>query len=975
MQKEKVRVYALARELNMESKDLLDLCKDAGLDLKNQLSSLDPEQRDMIEALVKGGGPAKPAAQVTPAVSQPVVPQNFKKNLPDLTSKPKLATTAGKKPSSAEVKPETETPEPIPSSAEVAETPPESGSATTENTDVVENVEVPAAETKDVPESSAIPEVEAETSPKDQGTTGASEEKTDSATKPTTPPVTPSKAPVIPSEKKIRDLNSPRQDRDSRDRKMAPRPSAGRPTTPPPAKVAAPPPMSAKVMTGTKPDKKPKDKTQKPLMRLTPEMLEKARNQVIRPEDVFKNQQPAPVIDLDDDDSDDGKGKKDGKRKDKDKDKGKKQVGLTEREQRKKQREERKRQREKTRELVGVGTGVDEDERPGRRSSRTRVKRQSTVTAPRQGKIPIEMPITVRALSEAIGIKSVPLLLKLQSLGMPRGVNLNTTIEPDIAEEVAFENGCELEIKRSVDLEDNLLAEFDRADNPEDLRPRAPIVTIMGHVDHGKTSLLDKIRQTNVVDTEAGGITQVIRAWRVEHDGKPITFLDTPGHEAFTKMRARGAQVTDIAVIVVAADDGVMPQTEEAIAHAKAAGVSLVIAINKIDVPNANKEKARQQLYSLSVLPDDMGGDTPFVETSAATGKGIDELLENISIVAELKELTANPDKRAKGVCLEAMLSEGEGVLATLLVREGTLRRGDVVLCGASYGRIRQLYNDLGKPIDSAGPSVPVRIMGLDEVPNADDPFVVVGDLAKARQIAEQRKERRQEQSFAPRAVLDLSKWTAGETSEIKVILKADFRGSIEAIRKELEKLQHDEVTVRLLHAGIGGISESDVQLALTSPEDTFIVGFNAVPDDRALDLAEEKGITIREYNVIYMLTEDIRAALEGKLKPRQEVVHLGRAVVRDTFKISRVGTIAGCYVTQGIIQRSSKVRLIRDGVIVYPPADKTAGLESLKRFKDDTGEVREGFECGIKIAGYDDVKVGDVIEAYRVDEVQRTLD
>jgi translation initiation factor IF-2 len=439
-------------------------------------------------------------------------------------------------------------------------------------------------------------------------------------------------------------------------------------------------------------------------------------------------------------------------------------------------------------------------------------------------------------------------------------------------------------------------------------------------------------------------------------------------------MRARGAQVTDVAVIVVAADDGVMPQTEEAINHAKAAGVSLVIAINKVDLPSANINKTRQQLYSLSVLPDNMGGDTPFVETSAATGKGIDELLDQLSVVAELKELKANPDRPARGTCLEAALNEGEGVRATLLVQNGTLKRGDVILCGASYGRIRQMYNDLGKPLDEAGPSVPVRITGLDEVPDADDPFFVVPDLAVARDIAERRKVKRQEVSLFKRVPLSLEKLTEAKIAELKIILKADFRGSIEAIKKELEKLDHDEVKVRILHTGIGAITESDVQLALTSPDDTIMVGFNAVPDDRALALAEEKGVPIREYDIIYNLTNDIRAALEGKLKPREEVVHLGRAVVRQTFKISRVGTVAGCYVTQGTIERSAKIRLIREGVVIYPPTDRTASLESLKRHKDDVREVREGYDCGIKIAGYDDIKVGDVIEAFRVEQVQRTL-
>ena len=582
------------------------------------------------------------------------------------------------------------------------------------------------------------------------------------------------------------------------------------------------------------------------------------------------------------------------------------------------------------------------------------------------------LPMTVRAFSEAIGLAVGKVLQKLMGLGQM--ATINSVLDADTAELVAADAGVELEIRKPQDAEEELAETLKQPDDPAHLKSRAPVVTIMGHVDHGKTSLLDKIRHSNVVDTEAGGITQVIRAWRVEHNGKPITFLDTPGHEAFTKMRARGTQVTDIAVIVVAATDGVMPQTEEAINHAKAAGVSIVVAINKVDMPNANVAKTRQQLYGMNVLPDNMGGDVPFVETSAATGQGIDDLLEAILLVAELKELKANPDKAARGTCLEAHLRGDEGVFATLLIQEGTLHKGDIVLCGAAHGRVRQMYNDLGHSITEAGPGIPVQITGLDEVPEADDPFQVVADLSQAREIAEKRHDRRHEAGQAPLSTRTLESLGGIKVTELKVILKADFRGSIEAIRKELEKLEHEEVRARLLHTGIGAITVSDVQLALTSPQDTIIVGFNTTPDDDALRLAEERGIKVREYNIIYNLTADIKAALEGKLKPREEIIHLGRAIVRQVFKISRVGTIAGCYVTQGLIERSAKVRVIRGGVVVYPPAERIAGLDSLKRHKDDAREVKAGMECGIKIAGYDDIKVEDLIEAYRIEQVLRTL-
>ncbi|HEV3204407.1 MAG TPA: translation initiation factor IF-2, partial [Gemmataceae bacterium] len=453
-----------------------------------------------------------------------------------------------------------------------------------------------------------------------------------------------------------------------------------------------------------------------------------------------------------------------------------------------KARKELELERSSTRMLLTV-----DDDRPQRIKQRLKdsQKRKAGPTQPRKGKVPVAFPITVRSLSEAIGMRSNDVLAKLLQHGVAN-TNINSTLDAVVAETIALEFGCELEVKKQADAEVALLASLERQENPEDLVPRAPIVTVMGHVDHGKTSLLDKIRRSNVVATEAGGITQVIRAWRVDHGGHPVTFLDTPGHEAFTKMRARGAKVTDIAVIVVAADDGVMPQTEEAINHARAAGVPVVIDINKVDLPSANITKTRQQLYSLQVLPDNMGGDVPFVETSAATGKGVEELLDTLSLVAEtLLELKANPKKPGSGTCLEAMLSEGEGVRATLVVQDGTLRKGDIILCGASYGRVRAMYDDLGRPINEAGPSVPVRITGLDEVPNADDPFQVVPDLAVAREIADKRKSKYLESTLFKREPARLESLTEQKISELKVILKADFRGSIEAIRKEMEKLQH----------------------------------------------------------------------------------------------------------------------------------------------------------------------------------------
>ncbi len=612
----------------------------------------------------------------------------------------------------------------------------------------------------------------------------------------------------------------------------------------------------------------------------------------------------------------------------------------------------------------------------------------------KEGMIEIGLPITVRSLSDAIGMKVAELSKRLMKETNQLYGN-NSPVDFDTAALIAVEKNIELVIKRQKTAEEILIQEFEEREksvDPEKLRPRPPVVTIMGHVDHGKTSLLDKIRRSNIAAGEVGGITQVIRAWSVTHKiedpetgekviERPITFLDTPGHEAFTKMRARGANVTDIAIIVVAATDGVMPQTQEAIAHARAADVRIVVAINKVDAPNANIDRTRRQLYQENLLPDDMGGDIQFVETSAITGQGIDDLLNAILIEAEINladDLQADPDRPANGTCLEAYMTADEGVMATVLVQQGTLKTGDIVLCGANYGRVRSMQNDMGLEIEEAGPSTPVRITGLGGVPNADDPFYAVEELTTAAKIAEAREKKDREEKLNRFTTVTLDNFAATKSrqkiTELKIILKAEARGSVEAIKKELEKLTHEEVTTRVLHAGIGAITESDVQLALISPNDTLVIGFNVTSDDAALKLAEGRAISLREYQIIYNLVDDVKAQLEGRLKPIEEVVHLGRAVIRQTFKHGKVGTIAGCYVTSGVLERSARVRVIRGGVVVFPPADRVVGLDSLKRFKDDAKEVREGFECGLKITGYDDIKVDDVIEAFKIEIRARTL-
>jgi translation initiation factor IF-2 len=968
LEKEKIRIYALARELDMESKALLDMCRQHGIDVKNQLSSIDPEMRDQIVQLVQRGGSVATAAPPPRAAALPTAPTK---------PIPVLDTRRPTRPA-----PDHAAPKPVspPAPAPQAVVPPSEPAISPPPAAVAPSPPPPPPRTPEAPPVKPIEPAPAAEAP---------------AAEP--PPAPRPPAPVPPPTRPLTNVggmrnlggaprppqggappSSPRplpnvgHGAGARDRRPMGRPSnlQRAPQPPPPLKQQGTPPK--------KPVQPPQPTGARKLSDIPTNLQPSREGGSITIEEILrkqKEQQPAggrggvaPVEVPIEDEDDDRKGKGGGAKRG--------PGGVVGRDARHLKRSAR--QKERAAEVVKSGTRVAdlllEDDAPRRLKDRLK-KKKPQATEKRKGKVPIATPISVRTLSEAIGVKSAALIFKLMAAGAPPTTTINSLLDVDMAETIALEQGIELDVKRGRETEANLVAEAKKPDDPSQLQPRAPIVTIMGHVDHGKTSLLDKIRSSNVAATEAGGITQVIRAWRVEHDGKPITFLDTPGHEAFTKMRARGAHVTDIAVIVVAADDGVMPQTEEAINHAKAAGVSIVVAINKVDLPNANLRKTEQQLYGLGVLPDNMGGDSPFVQTSAATGKGIDELLDQISVVAEIKELKANPNKPGVGTCLEANLTEGEGVFATFLVQDGTLKRGDVVLCGATYGRVRAMYDDLGRPIQEAGPSMPCRITGLDEVPNADDPFLVVEDLSTAREVAEKRSDKAHEAELQPgRSSLKLESLTETKVVELKVILKADFRGSIEAIRKELEKLRHEEVAVRVLSAGIGAITENDVQLALTSPRDTLVLGFNVVPDDRALALAEERGIKIHEYAIIYKLTDDVRSALEGKLKPREEVIHLGRAVVRETFKISRVGTIAGCYVTQGIIERNAKVRVIRSGVVVYPPADRTCALDSLKRFKEDVKEVREGFECGIKVAGYDDVKVDDVIEAYRIEQVQRTL-
>ncbi len=581
-------------------------------------------------------------------------------------------------------------------------------------------------------------------------------------------------------------------------------------------------------------------------------------------------------------------------------------------------------------------------------------------------RIKIEEAITVGDLAKQMGIKANEVIKKLLLLGLP--VTVNQAIDFDTASLVASEFGFEVE-KKGFEEEEILQVEEDK---PEDLQPRPPVVTVMGHVDHGKTSLLDAIRHTNVTAREAGGITQHIGAYHVKLDNGEIVFLDTPGHEAFTAMRARGANVTDIVVLVVAADDGVMQQTVEAINHAKAANVPIIVAINKIDKPDANPERVKRELAEYGLIPEEWGGDTVMVEVSAKKNIGIDDLLEMILLQAELMELKANPNKPARGRVIEAKLEKGRGPVATVLIQSGTLHVGDSYVCGMHYGRVRSLFDDKGNRIKKAGPSMPVEVIGLSGVPQAGDDFAVVADEKRARMVAEhrQRKQREKELSKATKVTLEklYEQIREGELKELNIVLKTDVQGSLEALSDAIGRLKHPEIKINIIHAATGSINETDIMLA--SASNAIVIGFNVRPDSKVEDLANKEHVDVRFYNVIYQVINDIKDAMAGLLEPEYREKVLGRAEVRQTFHISKVGTVAGCYVLDGVVQRNANVRVLRDQVVVYD-----GKIASLKRFKDDVKEVKAGFECGILVENFNDVKVGDVLETYIMEEIKPTID
>lgn len=937
----KIRIFALARDLGLDSKVLIDICEEAGVKLRNALATISEEERDQIVAFIqkRSGGSDTAVVREEPVLVREVPDLGKVKPIKTLAPKAKQESSSGEKLS------------PVEHSVDEAE---EEVSSIEEEAPSVEEatpyVDAPVEATDEFVETSG-PEpadtVEPVAEVIDQPVPAAPEVQEVEAVAPSevvapkapAAPATPIQRPVVSGSNAAQDAaRRPKmqimremrpigsvKDREQAQAKPVPSPNRGKPISRP---------LVAEAPTFTPPTvKKPKakeDRVQKPDMALSDivdrrsplaeqlRQLKDARAEHETGADTTENQKAA-------------------------REKARRGALLKELKQ--------------SRELERQNKKVRRRKRTGATDLKTAAQ--------------ISFPITVRALSEAIGRPAKSILGILFKDGQM--MTINDELSEEVAMEVAMELGVDLEVKRGRDIEAELLASRDHDDPPEKMLGRPPIITILGHVDHGKTTLVDYIRKANVAAGEAGGITQHIAAYQVDYEGHRLTFVDTPGHAAFGEMRARGANVTDIIVLVVAADDGVMPQTVECISHAKSAGVPIIVALNKIDLQGVDEQKILQQLAQHDLLPSEWGGETEVVRTSGATGKGVDKLLETLLLTAELNELQANPDREALGVCLEAFLDEGRGVLSWLIVQKGTLRVGDVVLCGSSYGRIRAIYNDRDIELEEAGPSMPVKVAGLNEIPGAGDHFFVMKDVEEARETASKRLHEGRTEELSrkgkPRTLEDiLSSGREGEgVQELPLILKADTPGSIEALRGEVEKFEHPEVRVQVIHEGVGGVNESDVYLA--SAAGAIIVAFHVIADDRAEMLAEREAVEIRRYTIIYEVTEQIRLALQGLLRPEKVEVATGRAIVLRTFQISRFGTIAGCRVLNGTISRDNRVHVIRDQKILN---DYRIG--SLKREKDDAKEVRDGMECGIRLDGFNDVKEGDLLEAYRIDEVRRTL-
>ena len=991
---QKIRIFALAKELNMDSKDLIEACAKVGVILKNSaLASISPEEKDkVLDFLKQSSSTSTPATKTVavPPVREAV--KHFDKPLQNLMApRPQAARLSSKQRAAAG-----DVDQPDDSSVAVAtaeappETPPQTAPEPYTSISEEETVTTTAVTTPDVvapatsePAATAVEPVQPEGIAPPVATTAPviaspAEPGDDAGSAPAeaVAPIPEVEAPVEVTGK--RGEKSPLR----RDDYIAP--AGGRrpvfnmkPQGTVDMSRAANDAVNAKKGPKTRPGPNlptfapmpefrgptiaPQPAAQKPDMKLP---TGTTINDVKPLEKMLQKHKGGPEI------------KKPGD----DKAVPRKRGTLT-------LEEEIEQNKAKAKPGVKHGAGL-EDSRKARQAKRGRevegedergfrgfkpVRKHKSFTAPIKTSAEIELPITIRSLSECIG-RPAKDLLKILFMSNPSvATNINSIIDEDLAIELALEVGVDLSIRRERDLEQELFQAEESEEILEGAVTRPPIITILGHVDHGKTTLLDTIRGARVAAGEAGGITQHIAAYQVEKNGHKLTFVDTPGHAAFTEMRARGANVTDIIVLVVAADDGVMPQTAEAIAHAKAAGVPIIVALNKCDLPSRNEQKVLQELARHEIMPAEWGGDVEVVRTSGLTGLGIDSLLETLLLTAELHDYKSNPDAPGSGVCLEAFRDEGRGTVAWLMVQRGTLKIGDMVVCGESVGRIRNIYNDLGKDITTAGPSTPVKVSGLDVVPSPGDKFVVTADADAARQLADERRIRERVTALASKVkvrtledVLNMVK--GGAVRDLPLIIKADSPGSLEALRHELSKFEHPEVQVKVVHDGVGGINESDVYLAAATG--AIVIAFHVIPEDRAKILAEREGVEIRQYQIIYEVIDHIKLALEGLLKPELQQVATGRALVLRTFFISRVGgTIAGCRVLNGAIERSNRVRVIRDHRVLNEYA-----IGSLKREKDDVKEVREGFECGIRLENFNDVKEGDLFEAYRIEEVKRTL-
>lgn len=971
----KIRIFALAKELDIDSKLLIDYCAKAGITIKNSaLASISPEERDRVMDIIRSSNsPAKPAAAA--ATAQATVPAATARDpVLEMAAKPRPVRVLPPKspqlvPRSRQVDhdtPKTVVPERQPDRVEPEPVVTPVPVTPVEVPEPVFQLEVPVAE---VPVVEAPPAVE-QAAPEATVPAAAS-----AISPPPEPPVPVAPAPV-PTPSPI-----------SRSRTVPPRDERGTPAPPPTrSDFAAPvsPQKSMRVMVsrgtaelgGSKGAGSPtpppikRNKAAAPLIAEIPKFKAPPSTKTPKPEEAtpqrptqrFNAEGPAKETPLGtilrkrpetstkkkpgDDEPEDSKVKK--------------HVGGA-------SLQDARNQRRKV-----TLKDIDEEDDRGGRGSRVRPKiNRRSGPLPLKSTAELELPLTVRSLSEGIGRPAKSIMQILWQRGDM--VTINSALEENVAIEVCLELGVDLQIHHAKTIEDEVTEVASGEDRPEELLPRPPIITILGHVDHGKTTLVDKLRSANVAGSEHGGITQHIAAYQVEHKGHKLTFVDTPGHAAFGEMRARGANVTDIVVLVVAANDGVMPQTVESISHVRAAEVPMVVAMNKIDLPDRNEQRVLTDLSAQNVLAAEWGGDIEVIRTSGLTGQGLSELLDTLLLTAELHEFKANPNRPASGTCLEAFRDEGRGPLAWLIVQRGTLRVGDVVLCGGAYGRIRAMYNERDEEIQEAPPSTPIKVAGFDIVPGPGDQFLVLADVDAAREAAEARREKGRATELASmggkRTLEDiLNATTEDKIRNLAVIVKADTPGSLEAIRSELSKFEHPEVRVKLLHQGVGGVNESDVYLA--SASNAVIFAFHVIADDRAQLLANQEGVEIRRYNIIYEVMDEIRKILEGMLKPEQKEVATGRAIVLRTFSITRFGTIAGCRILNGTIERSSRIHLIREQRMI-----NTYSIASLKREKEDAREVREGMECGIRLENFNDVKEGDLLEAFKIEEVKRKLE